>query len=110
MIQLHRTTTARGEVAVTLDRATGVVSYRKGGVVQTVVDGKGHNLSPFVTKAVKLLKQSNIRRILVLGHGGGAASSLLHKRARRGVGRLRPLRRGDRTPVLSRTAQPTDGG
>ena len=80
MIQLHRTTTARGEVAVTLDRATGVVSYRKGGVVQTVVDGKGHNLSPFVTKAVKLLNESNIRRILVLGHGGGAASSLLHKR------------------------------
>ena len=80
MIHLHRTKTSRGEVAVTLDRATGVVSYRKGGVVQTLVDGKGHNLSPFVTKAVKLLTQGGVRRVLVLGHGGGAASSLLHKR------------------------------
>lgn len=80
MIYLHRTPTQRGEVTVTLDRATSVVSYRKSGVVQTLVDGKGHNLSPFVTKAVKLLKQSDIRRVLVLGHGGGAVSSLLHRR------------------------------
>ena len=80
MIHLHRTTSERGEVAVTLDRATGVVSYRKAGVVQTQVDGRGENLSPFVAKAAKLLKQEDIRRVLVLGHGGGAISSLLHKR------------------------------
>ena len=80
MIYLHRTKTPRGEVTVTLDRTTGIVSYRKAGVVQTAVDGKGHDLSPFVGKAVKILKQENVRRILVLGHGGGAASSLLHKR------------------------------
>ena len=80
MIHLHRTTSERGEVAVTLDRATGVVSYRKAGVVQTQVDGRGQNLSPFVAKAAKLLKQEDIRRVLVLGHGGGAISSLLHKR------------------------------
>ena len=72
--------TPRGEVTVTLDRATSVVSYRKAGVVQTQVDGKGHNLSPFVAKAVKILQQEDVRRVLVLGHGGGAASSLLHKR------------------------------
>lgn len=80
MIYLHRTTTPRGEVTVTLDRATSVVSYRKAGVVQSQVDGKGHNLSPFVAKAVKILKQEAVRRVLVLGHGGGTASSLLHKR------------------------------
>lgn len=80
MIYLHRTQTARGEVTVTLDQATSVVSYRKAGVVQTQVDGKGHNLSPFVAKAVKILKQESVRRILVLGHGGGAASSLLYKK------------------------------
>jgi spermidine synthase len=80
LIYLHRTKTPRGEVTVTLDRATSVVSYRKAGVVQTQVDGKGHNLSPFVAKAVKILKQEDVRRVLVLGHGGGAASSLLHKR------------------------------
>lgn len=79
MIQLHRTTTARGEVAVTLERATGVVSYRKAGVVQSVVDAKGRNLSPFVTKAVKLLAHGGVRRALVLGHGGGAASRLLRE-------------------------------
>lgn len=79
MIQLHRTTTVRGEVAVTLERATGVVSYRKAGVVQSVVDAKGHNLSPFVTKAVKLLTQGGVKRVLVLGYGGGVASRLLHK-------------------------------
>jgi spermidine synthase len=79
MIYLHRTQTPRGEVTVTLDQATRVVSYRKAGVIQTEVDRKGHNLSPFVAKAVKLLKQENVRRVLVLGHGGGAASSLLHK-------------------------------
>lgn len=80
MIQLHRTMTARGEVAVTLDRATGVVSYRKAGVVQSLVDARGRNLSPSMTKAVKLLTQGGVRRVLVLGHGGGAASRLLHKR------------------------------
>jgi spermidine synthase len=80
LIYLHRTRTPRGDVIVTLDRATRVVSYRKAGVVQTQVDGKGHNLSPFVAKAVNLLKQEDVRRVLVLGHGGGAASSLLHKR------------------------------
>ena len=80
MIYLHRTMTSRGDVAVTMERATGVVSYRKAGVVQSLVDSKGHNLSPFVTKAVKLLMQGGVRRVRVLGHGGGAASSLLHKR------------------------------
>lgn len=80
MIYLHRTQTARGEVAVTLDRATSVVSYRKAGVIQSQVDGKGHNLSPFVAKAAKILKQESVRRVLVLGHGGGALSSLLYKR------------------------------
>lgn len=80
MIHLHRTPSERGEVAVTLDRATGVVSYRKAGVVQTQVDGRGQNLSPFIAKAAKLLKQEDVRRVLVLGHGGGAISSLLHKR------------------------------
>jgi spermidine synthase len=80
VICLHRTQTPRGEVTVTLDQATSVVSYRKAGVVQTEVDGKGHNLSPFVAKAVKLLKQEGVRRVLVLGHGGGAASSLLYKK------------------------------
>ncbi|WP_091741358.1 hypothetical protein [Phenylobacterium immobile] len=80
MICLHRITTPRGEVTVSLDRATSVVSYRKAGVVQSQVDGKGRNLSPFVDKAVKILKQETVRRVLVLGHGGGTASSLLHKR------------------------------
>jgi spermidine synthase len=80
MICLHRTPTPRGEVTITLDQATSFVSYRKAGLVQTQVDGKGHNLSPFVAKAVELLKRDGVRRVLVLGHGGGAASSLLYKR------------------------------
>jgi len=80
MIYLHRTTTPRGEVTVTIDRATRVVSYRKAGVLQSQVDAKGHNLSAFVAKAMKVLKQDNVRRVLVLGHGGGTVSTLLHKR------------------------------
>jgi ketopantoate hydroxymethyltransferase len=70
MIYLHRTQTARGEVTITLDQATRVVSYCKAGVVQTQVDGKGRNLSPFVAKAVETLTRESVRRVLVLGHAG----------------------------------------
>lgn len=80
MIELHCSKTPGGPVSVTLDRTTGQVSYRKAGAVQTLVDSRGRNLSPFVEKAVALLVDDKIRRVLVLGHGGGAASRLLHKK------------------------------
>jgi spermidine synthase len=79
MIDLYRGKSARGEVAVTLEGATRIVRYRKAGVVQSAIDARGRNLSPFVTKAAKLLTQGGVRRVLVLGHGGGLASRLLHK-------------------------------
>jgi predicted membrane-bound spermidine synthase len=79
MIELHRSKTAGGDVSVTLDRATGAVSYLKRGTVQTMVDAQGRNLTPQIDEAVKLLSRAGVGRVLVLGHGGGAASTLLYK-------------------------------
>jgi predicted membrane-bound spermidine synthase len=79
MISLHRTQAVGSEVSISLRKQDGAVGYYKDGHLQTLVDAQGRTLSPFVEKAVTLLTQEAVRRILVLGHGGGSISSLLHK-------------------------------
>ena len=79
MIELHRTRTAHGEVLISLHRRSGAVGYLKNGSVQTLVDAQGRNLAAHVDAAVELIKQNAASRVLVLGHGGGAASSMLHR-------------------------------
>jgi predicted membrane-bound spermidine synthase len=80
MIDLHRTETPQGEVCVILDRRSGAISYLKDGVHQTQIDAGGRSLSGFGEAAANLLDQADVRRVLVLGHGGGAAATLLHSR------------------------------
>ncbi len=60
-------------------RADGAVGYRKGDVLQTLVDARGRNLAAHVDAAVDVLLQEAASRILVLGFGGGAASTMLHQ-------------------------------
>lgn len=79
MIDLHRTRTRDGEVSVALNRIDGAVVYIKNGEFQTMVDATGRNLAPHIDAAVDLLKKEGAQRALVLGHGGGAASSMLHR-------------------------------
>lgn len=79
MIRLHREETADGEVEVILHVADGSVSYRKHGFTQTWFDAHGANLAEFIDAAVQLLLSGGSKRVLVLGHGGGAASVLLDR-------------------------------
>lgn len=78
MIRLHWAT-SNGEVEVALHKADGSVSYRKHGFTQTWLDARGRNLADFIDAAVELLLAGAPRRVLVLGHGGGAASTLLDR-------------------------------
>ncbi|MBT9471959.1 MAG: methyltransferase domain-containing protein [Pseudomonadota bacterium] len=79
MIKLLDAPTSTGEVSVTMRRADGAVGYLKGEVLQTMVDARGRNLAAHVDAAVDVLLQEAASRILVLGFGGGAASTLLHQ-------------------------------
>lgn len=78
MILLHHCPTPTGDVTVMLHKADGSVSYRKGGLIQTRMDARGRNLAPHIDRAVALLGCERGRRVLVLGHGGGMATRLLH--------------------------------
>lgn len=79
MIKLLDASTSTGEVSVTMRRADGAVGYLKGDVLQTLVDARGRNLAAHVDAAVDVLLQEGASRILVLGFGGGAASTMLHQ-------------------------------
>lgn len=78
MIKLLDAGTATGEVSVAMRRSDGAVGYLKGDVLQTLVDARGRNLAAHVDAAVDVLLQEAASEILVLGFGGGAASTLLH--------------------------------
>lgn len=80
MISLHRTQTAKGDVSIALHKRDRTVGYFKDGHLQTLVDARGRNLAPHVTAIVDLIAQEAARRVLVLGHGGGTISSMLHRR------------------------------
>lgn len=79
MIPLRTVQTAGGEVTILLRRADRAVGYVKDGVLQTLIDAAGRNLAPHVNAAVDVLLQEKVRQVLVLGHGGGAASTMLHR-------------------------------
>jgi spermidine synthase len=80
MISLHRTQTAKGDVSIALHKRDRTVGYFKDGHLQTLVDAQGRNLTPHVNAVVDLLAREATGRVLVLGHGGGAISSMLHRR------------------------------
>jgi predicted membrane-bound spermidine synthase len=80
MIVLHRAQTDRGEVSVALHSQDGTVGYYRDGLLQTLIDAQGHNLAGYVEAAVARIYGHGAQRVLVLGHGGGAASTLLHRR------------------------------
>jgi predicted membrane-bound spermidine synthase len=80
MIALLEAQGLAGPIAVALQKSDGSVTYRKDGAVQSCVDARGRNLAPYVDKAVSLFVREGARRVLVLGYGGGVASSLLHAR------------------------------
>lgn len=80
MIVLHRAQTDRGEVSVALHSQDGTVGYYKDGLLQTLIDARGQNLAGYVDAAVTRICEYGAQRVLVLGHGGGAASTLLHRR------------------------------
>lgn len=79
MIKLLDAATSTGEVSIAMRRTDGAVGYRKGDVLQTLVDARGRNLAAHVDAAVDVLLQEAASRILVLGFGGGAASTMLHQ-------------------------------
>jgi predicted membrane-bound spermidine synthase len=80
MITLRRLQTPQRDIAIILQRCNGAVSYLKNGVLQSLVDAQGVNAAPHIDAAVTLLARDDIHRVLVLGHGGGAATTLLHKK------------------------------
>jgi len=98
VISLHRTRTAEGEIAIALDKEDGSVGYFKDGTLQTVMDARGRNLAPHLDAAVEVLLRETAQRALVLGHGGGMASSMLY---RAGLDVI-TVDRDPRTPGLAR--------
>lgn len=79
MIRLFDVQIPTGHVAVSMRRDDGAVGYLKDDVLQTLVDAQGRNLAPHVDEAVAVLQRTSASRMLVLGFGGGAASTLLHR-------------------------------
>lgn len=79
MITLHTNRTESGEIAIALHKENGAVGYFKDGTLQTLMDTQGRNLAPHLDAAVEVLSHDDVREVLVLGHGGGAASSMLHR-------------------------------
>lgn len=79
MISLHRTQTSSGEVSIALSKRDGAVGYFKDGHLQTLIDAHGGNLAPHVNAVVQVLTQEATEQVLVLGHGGGVVSSMLHR-------------------------------
>jgi predicted membrane-bound spermidine synthase len=80
MIVLHLAQTDRGEVSVALHGQDGTVGYYRDGLLQTLINAQGQNLAGYVEAAVERICGQGAQRVLVLGHGGGAASTLLHRR------------------------------
>lgn len=58
----------------------GTVGYYRDGLLQTLIDARGRNLAGYVEAAVTRICEHGGQQVLVLGHGGGAASTLLHRR------------------------------
>lgn len=79
MITLFDTRSLTGHVAIAMRRDDGAVGYLKDDVLQTLVDARGRNLARHVDDAVAIFRKATVSRILVLGFGGGAASTLLHR-------------------------------
>ncbi len=70
-----------GEIAVMEDRATGARHYREGGVSQSCVLAGGEAGLTYVRLMATLLEGGT--SALLLGCGGGALATMLHRRARR---------------------------
>jgi SAM-dependent methyltransferase len=68
-----------GEIAVIEDRATGVRHYREGGVSQSCVLPGGEAGVAYIRLMAALLEGG--RDALLLGCGGGALATMLHRRA-----------------------------
>lgn len=85
VIRLLDIATSTGEVAVTMRRDDGAVGYLKDEALQTLIDARGRNLAPHVDDAVEILGRKAPGSILVLGFGGGAASTMLHRAGARVV-------------------------
>jgi len=79
LIRLFDVQVATGQVAIAMRRSDGAVGYLKDDVLQTLVDARGANLAPHVDEAVAVLQRTAASRMLVLGFGGGVASTLLHR-------------------------------
>ena len=80
MIPLARVALAKGEVLVARRRGDGAVGYWKHGRLQTLVDTAGCSAADFIAAAVDLIAKTMPDRVLVLGYGGGVASTLLESR------------------------------
>lgn len=70
-----------GEIAVVEERATGARHYREGGVSQSHVLAGGEAGVEYIHIMAALLAEGS--RALLLGCGGGALATMLHRRASR---------------------------
>lgn len=79
MIPLTRVRAASGEIVIARRRQDGAIGYWKRGYLQTLVRADGENEADFISTAVRLISAGQPSRALVLGFGGGVASTLLDR-------------------------------
>jgi spermidine synthase len=79
VIPLTRVRAASGEIVIARRRQDGAVGYWKRGHLQTLVRADGENEADFIATAVRLISAGQPSRALVLGFGGGVASTLLDR-------------------------------
>ena len=79
MIVLHPAQTDRGEVSVVLHSQDNTVGYYRDGLLQALIDAQSRNLAGYVAAGVTRIFERGAERVLGLGHGGAAASTLLHR-------------------------------
>lgn len=68
-----------GTINIVKKRDSGVITYMQGGCCQSEADRTGISLASYIHALFGLLSQSNARKILLIGCGGGTLATMLSR-------------------------------
>ena len=74
------TRSSSAKIAICHDNAAGHVSYLEGGHKQSMADTSGVSLADYIHAIFGLLLQARVRRVLLIGCGGGTLATMLRRK------------------------------
>lgn len=77
MIMLETVETDFGTINVFKRRANGAITYEQGGCQQSEADHNGVSLASYIHAIFSLILQSQARKVLLIGCGGGTLATML---------------------------------